>query len=58
MSEKSKIPEKKVAFGGIGGALATAIVAILGNFNVDLGPEFSAALAGIISFAFAYMKRS
>lgn len=50
--------EKKVSFAGIGGAIATIIVAIANKFGADFGAEFTGAAATVFGFAFGYMKKS
>lgn len=46
----------KVKAGGLGGLIATILVAVLNGFGIDMGPEVAAAIATVLSFIFAYFK--
>jgi hypothetical protein len=61
----SLTPTKKVAAAGVGGgsaaALSTAVIALLQALNVNVSPELSAAIAGVVTalaaFVAAYARR-
>lgn len=47
----SKKPKPKVAAGGIGGAVATIVIALF----PDVSPELAAAIATVVSFVAGYI---
>ena len=53
---KSKAPVPKVAAAGEGGLAATALVAILGLFDVEVPPEAAAGFAAVFAFIAGYLK--
>lgn len=53
-AESPKTPRPKVQAAGIGGAVATLIVFIVGVLGVEVPPEAAAALATIAAFALGY----
>lgn len=52
----SKVPQKKVAAAGIGGAVATILLFVLGQLNVEVPGDVGAAVATVISFAAGFLK--
>jgi hypothetical protein len=51
----SAFPVRKVAAGGVAGALTTIIVWILSvAFKIDIPPEIAAAITVVLSFAAGY----
>ena len=56
---EGKAPVRKVAAGGIGGAITTVIVWVLNTWVLEqsMPSEVAAALATIVSFALAYFVR-
>lgn len=48
-------PDRKVAAGGLAGALATVVVWVIGLFGVDVPGDVGAAIATILMFAVAYI---
>lgn len=58
VDQPSAAPTRKVAAGGIGGAVAFIMVVILQmSFGVEFPAGFEAAIATIISFAASYMTK-
>lgn len=57
-TQPNAIPTAKVAATGVGGAVATIIIWLLGLFGVAVSGEVAAALTTIIAFASGYMKKS
>lgn len=58
MANTTNVPTRKVAAGGLAGAIVTVIMMLLAKFNPDLAnwPDgFEAALTTIISFAVSYL---
>lgn len=49
-------PRKKVAAGGIGGAVATVLVGIADRAGFAITPAEASAIATIVGFAAAYLK--
>lgn len=52
MNQRSNLPTRKVAAGGVGGALGIVICAIIPGTE---SPELAAAIATLCSFALAYI---
>lgn len=50
-------PTTKVTAGGLGGAVAVLIVAVLGAFGIDMGGEVAAALTTVLSFGASYLVK-
>lgn len=50
-------PTSKVAAGGAAGAASVVIVFIAEQFGVDVPPEVGAAVAALLAFAGAYLKK-
>jgi len=46
--------QRKVAAGGLGGALSVIIIAILGGFHVPVDPALSSAITTVVSVLVAY----
>lgn len=50
-------PTSKVAAATVGATAATLLAFLLGEFDVELTAEASAALATLLAFVFGYFKR-
>lgn len=51
------VPTSKVAAGGISAVVATLIVGVLASFGILLDPTVAVALAGLLHFGVAWLKR-
>ncbi|MDP9456959.1 MAG: hypothetical protein M3Q49_11630 [Actinomycetota bacterium] len=52
----SSAPTPKIAAAGIGGAIATILVWVVGLLGLEVPAEVAAAFATVISFAAGYLK--
>lgn len=56
--QPTAIPTRKVASGGIAGAVATILFALLDSQNIELEPTVVAAITTLLSFVTAYMTKN
>lgn len=56
-TQPSAVPTRKVAAGGVGGAIATILVWVLRLFGVEAPGEVAAAFATAFGFIVAYFTR-
>lgn len=56
MNQPNNVPTHKVAAAGIGGAVATIVVAILNAYGVSLDPSVVAAIVTLAAFGAGYLK--
>lgn len=49
-------PTKKVTAGALTGALTVIALAVLNYFGIELPPEVSGAITGVLTSGAAYMK--
>jgi putative flippase GtrA len=55
MAESTKIPTRKVAAGGIAGAITTVIISICKDaIGYEMSPDLAAAVTTLVSFAVSY----
>jgi hypothetical protein len=46
----------KVKAVGVAGAIVTVIIAILGQFGVEVGPELAALITAAVTFVLGWLK--
>lgn len=49
------MPNTKITYATLGGALATAIIAVLTGYGISVTPELAAALATIFAAILSYL---
>ena len=56
MNQPDPRPTHKIAAAGIGGAVATIIVAVLNAYGVSLDPSVVAAIVTLAAFGAGYLR--
>lgn len=58
VDQPTAVPTRKVASGGIAGAVATILFALLDSQGIELDPAVVAAVTTLLSFAVAYFTKN